>query len=299
VSSGVVIRPQESRAVADFLQSAAARPSGLVIEGEAGIGKTTLWLAALAQARERGFQVISARVGQAESVLAYAAVADLLGDVEPTLLASLPDVQRVAVDRVLLRTSDGPQTDQRVVAAALASTVERLAAHTPVLVAIDDVQWLDPSSQAVISFAARRFDGLIGILVTERCDADSGNSVGWLNLSRPDGLDRLRVSPLSLGGLHALISARLGRSFPRPTMVRISEISGGNPFYALELARAIHVGSARAQPSLPATLADLMCLRIGSLEGPTGEVLLAAAAAASPTIELLAEVVYTTDEGVV
>jgi DNA-binding CsgD family transcriptional regulator len=285
--------------VAEFLQAAAARPAGLVIEGEAGIGKTTLWLEAVAQARERGFQVISARVGQAESVLAYAAVADLLRDVEPTLLASLPDLQRVAVDRVLLRASgDEPQTDQRVVAAALATAVDRLAAHTPVLLAIDDVQWLDPSSQAVISFAARRFDGPIGILVTERSEPDSGNSVMWLHLARPDGLDRLRVSPLSLGALHALISARLGRSFPRPTMVRIAEISGGNPFYALELARAIDVGSSNARSGLPGTLAELMRLRIGRLDAGAKDLLLAAASVANPTIELLAQVTGTTSERV-
>jgi DNA-binding CsgD family transcriptional regulator len=283
--------------VAEFLQSAAARSSGLVIEGEAGIGKTTLWLAAIAQARDRGFQVLSARVGQAESVLAYAAVADLLGDVEPDVLAGLPDVQRVAVDRVLLRaSSDGPPTDQHVVAAALAAAVARLAADAPVLVAIDDVQWLDPSSQAVISFAARRFDGPIGILVTERCEADSGNSVMWLNLARPDDLDRFRVSPLSLGGLHALMSARLGRSLPRPTMVRITEISGGNPFYALELARAIDTGPSNAQSRLPATLAELMRLRIGRLDPGAKDLLLAAASVANPTIELLALVTGTTFE---
>ena len=77
-------------------------------------------------------------------------------------------------------------------------------------------------------------------------------------------------------------------------MVRIAEIYGGNPFYALELARAIHVGSTRAQPSLPATLAELMRLRIGSLEGPAGDVLLAAAAMANPKVEVLAQVVGTT-----
>jgi DNA-binding CsgD family transcriptional regulator len=294
VASGVVIRPQESRAVTGFLASAAAEPSGLVIEGEAGIGKTTLWLAAVAQARERGFQVITARVGQAETVLAYAAVADLLGDVDLAVLAALPDVQRVAVDRVLLRaSSDGPQTDQHVVAAALASVIERLAAEAPVLVAIDDVQWLDPSSQAVISYAARRLDGPIGVLVTERCEPDCGNSAMWLQVARPDRLDRVRVSPLSLGGLHALISARLGRSFPRPAMVRIAEISGGNPFYALELARAIDIGS---PTGLPATLAGLMRLRIGRLDPGAKDLLLAAASVANPTMELLAQVTGITTE---
>jgi predicted ATP-dependent serine protease len=70
------------RAVTEFLRSASQQPSALVIEGEPGIGKTTLWLLAVEQARDRGYQVFSARVGQAESALAYAAVADLLRDID-------------------------------------------------------------------------------------------------------------------------------------------------------------------------------------------------------------------------
>jgi len=291
----MISRSAEFRAVADFLLSAERQPTGLVIEGEAGIGKTTLWLAAVDQARERGFCVFSARGGQAESVLAYAAVADLIGDVDLAVLAELPDMQRIAVDRMLLRAGgEGPATDQRVVAAAFATVVDRLCVDAPVLVAIDDVQWLDPSSQAVVGYAARRLRGRAGMLLTERCDPNHGRTVTWLHLARPEGIERIRMGPFSLGGLHALISTRLGRSFSRPTMVRIAEISGGNPFYALELARAIHVGSARAQPSLPVTLAELMRLRIGSLEGQAGDVLLAAAAAANPTVEVLAQVVDTT-----
>ena len=61
---GVVNRPQESRVVSEFLRSAAQQPSGLVIEGEPGIGKTTLWLSAVEQARDSGYRVFSARVGQ-------------------------------------------------------------------------------------------------------------------------------------------------------------------------------------------------------------------------------------------
>jgi DNA-binding CsgD family transcriptional regulator len=281
--------------VSEFLRSAAQQPWGLVVEGEAGIGKTTLWLSAKEEASRRGFQILSARVGEAESVLAYAAVADLLRDVDPIVLAALPDVQHLAVDRVLLRAStEGPPTDQRVVAAALASVVESLVKESPVLLAIDNVQWFDTSSQAAIAYAARRLAGRVGLLVTERCDPGRGNALTWLQLAAPDRIERIRIGPLSLGGLHTLISERLGRSFPRPTMVRIAEISGGNPFYALELARAIHVGSARAQPSLPATLADLMRLRIGSLDGQAGDALLAAAAVANPTVELLAQVLGTT-----
>jgi DNA-binding CsgD family transcriptional regulator len=294
-TSRMISRSAEFRAVADFLLSAERQPTGLVIEGEAGIGKTTLWLAAVDQARERGFRVFSARGGQAESVLAYAAVADLIGDVDLAVLAELPDMQRIAVDRMLLRAGgEGPATDQHVVAAAFATVVDRLSVDAPVLVAIDDVQWLDPSSQAVVEYAARRLRGRAGVLLTERCDPNHGRAVTWLRLDRPEGIERIRVGPFSLGGLHTLISTRLGRSFSRPTMVRIAEISGGNPFYALELARAIHVGSTRAQPSLPATLAELMRLRIGSLVGQAGDVLLAAAAMANPKVEVLAQVVGTT-----
>ncbi len=116
---GVVIRSDESRAVADFLGAIEARPSALVIAGEAGIGKTTLWLGALKEAHERGFRVLSARAGQAESGLAFTVPADLLVGFEPAVLDGLPHLQRVALDRVLLREDGtGPPTDERVVASA-------------------------------------------------------------------------------------------------------------------------------------------------------------------------------------
>ena len=189
MSAGLLSRQVELRAIYEFLQSAAERTSGLVIEGEAGIGKTTLWLAAQDDARARGFEVLSARVGETESVLAYAAVADLLGDLDPAILAKLPDLQRLAVDRVLLRASstEGPETDQRVVAAAFTAAVENVAVEKPLLLAIDNVQWLDTSSQTVLAFAARRFSGRVGVLATERCDPDCGTSPTWLHLARPDG----------------------------------------------------------------------------------------------------------------
>jgi DNA-binding CsgD family transcriptional regulator len=289
--AAVVNRPLEFRAVSDLLRSATQQPSALVIEGEPGIGKTTLWLAGVEQARNDGYRVFSARVGQAESVLAYAAVADLLHDIDTTALAGLPEVQRLAVDRVLLRaSSEDHTTDHRVVAAAFAAVFDRLAADSPVLIAIDDLQWLDRSSKDVVAFAARRFKGRVGMLITERSDAAGGNAVTWLQLARPDGIERVHVGPLSLGGLHALISARLGRSFPRPTMVRIAEISGGNPFFALELARAIEGGPADVQSRLPGSLSELMRLRIGRLDPDGRKLLLAAASAANPTLELLAQV---------
>lgn len=292
MGSGVIERPAEYRVVAEFLRAAAMQPSGLILEGEAGVGKTTLWLAGVDDARARGFRVFWARVGPQETSLTYAAVADLLSEVEPAVLDALPEVQRHAVDHVLLRASGtGPATDQGVIAAALVSVVEHVSRDVPVLVAIDDVQWLDPSSQAVLASAARRFSGPVGLLLTERTGHDGTLTSDWLALAGSDGIVRHHVGPLSLGALRALISARLGRSISRPTLVRIAEISRGNPFYALELAGAIESGSSPS--TLPATLAELMRMRIGRLDGEARDLLLAAASAAAPTVELLTEVTRT------
>ena len=296
MSGGLIGRSAELRAIADFLTSMAERPSALVIEGEAGIGKTTLWWAAVQQAQERGFRVFSARTSQVESVLAYAVVADLISDVDCATLDGLPDVQRIALDRVLLRAEGGgPPSDHRVVATALLSILERLAAKSPVLVAIDDVQWVDASSKSVIAFIARRLDRQIGVLVGEGPGANDGETTAsWLQLARQSGIERIRLGPLSLGGLHTLISNRLGHSLPRPTTVRITEISHGNPFYALELAHATTIQSPAAEPVLPASLAELMHDRIGELEGDVLDVLLAAACVPDPTVDLLAEATGTT-----
>lgn len=284
VSVGVVSRSVEMRAIAQFFSAIEQQPSGLLLDGAAGIGKTTLWLSALQQARARGFHVLSARAWEAESVLAYGTVADLFADIDAAALKSLPEVQLLAVDRVLFRDdSGGPETDQHVVAAALLSVIEALAADAPVIVAIDDLQWLDPSSQAVVAFVARRLRGRVGLIVTERTEPDRGSVISWLQLSRPDAVARLTVRPLSLGGLHELLSARLGRSFSRPTMVRIAEVSGGNPFYALEMARTIDT-----EPDLPRTLSDVVRIRIADLDSDTQDALLAAASVADPTVELLA-----------
>jgi DNA-binding CsgD family transcriptional regulator len=275
------------------LASAASEPSALLIEGEPGIGKTTLWLAALELARDKGFLVLSARAAAAESVLAYTALADLLDGVPASAWADLPEPQRAAVDQVLLRADNGSSTDQRAVAAAFLSVVECLSADGPLLVAIDDLQWIDPSSMHVVAFASRRLTGPVGILGSVRTDGGGG---AWLQMPRPDALNRIQLHPLGIHDLHAAVSARLRRPFSRPTMGRIHEVSGGNPFYAIELARAIADGAPGVETTLPRTLADVVRNRINGLDPDVHEALLAASCLPSPTVELVSSATISDDE---
>ena len=107
----------------------------------------------------------------------------------------------------------------------------------------------------------------------------------------PDRRDRLQLGPLPLAALHQLFLARFGRSFPRLALVRIEEASGGNPFYALEIARALGDGSigpelaADWRVPIPDTLGGLVEARLAALPEATRSALLLVAVAAEPTID--------------
>jgi DNA-binding CsgD family transcriptional regulator len=284
-----ISRATEAKAISDFLDLCRLEPSILSLVGEAGIGKTMLWLDAVRQARTRGMHVLTARAAATESVAAYISLADLLSAVEPDVLRALPEPQRLAVDRILLQVSDdGVATDQRAVGAAFLSVLKMLSDSAPVLVAIDDLQWLDPSTARVVAFAARRLSGPVGLLTTART-GDAEGDVSWLLPEPSDALTRIQLSPLTIGALHEVISARVGRTIPRPTMTRIHETSGGNPFYGIELARAIAEGESNAEMTLPTTLAGLVASKISELEPDVREALLAAACLATPTVELVSQ----------
>ncbi|MCV7041317.1 LuxR family transcriptional regulator [Mycolicibacterium moriokaense] len=276
-------RPTENRAVESFLTATAVGPSALLIEGEPGIGKTTVWSAAVDQAHARGFRVLSTRAAAAASVLAYTTLADMLVDVDPATWADLPAPQLRAVDQVLLRSHTGDVTDQRAVAAAFLAVIERLAESGPTLLAIDDLQWIDPSSVHVLAFAARRLTGSVGVLGSVRTELRDDASAAWLQLPRPEAVTRIRLSPLSIGELHTAVTARLQRHLSRPAMARIYEISGGNPFYAIELARELDEHSAK----LPRTLSEIVRSRLAGLDADVHEALLAASCMAAPTVDLV------------
>jgi DNA-binding CsgD family transcriptional regulator len=295
-----ISRPEEVGAIAEFLATASTEPAALVIEGEPGIGKTTLWSEAIDQAVTLGFHVMSACPAEAESVVGFECLADLLAGVDAPVFDDLPAPQRVALDRFLLRAEPDDQVvEQRAIGAAFHTVVETLAETSPVLIAIDDLQWVDPSSAQAISFAARRLSARVGVLGTAHAELSSGGAPSWLQMPEPDAVRRIRLRPLSLGRLQAVLSERLGRRFPRPTIVKIHEISGGNLFYALELARAMDPMAQSLDVPMPASLTELVRERIAGLGTEAHQLLLTAACLKAPTLELVAQTARTEPKDVI
>jgi DNA-binding CsgD family transcriptional regulator len=299
VGGVAAVRADEFGAITEVLTAVDTFPVGVIVEGAAGIGKTTLWAEAVQWAAAAGFHVLSAQGSPAEARSTFAAAADLLADVDADVLAALPPLQQVALDRILLRGNGGPATDERVVGTAFLSVIEQLAGEAPVLLAIDDLQWLDVASRTVVSFAARRLKANVAMLMSVRTgELDSPDAGSWLQLSRPDALIRIELPPLSLGGLHAVIANKIGRTLPRIAIGRIHQISGGNPFYGLELARAFTDDAPGTELKLPGSLAGVVSRRIGDLDVEAAELLLATACASDPTTDLLSEVFDVSTERV-
>ncbi len=142
----------------------------LVLVGGAGIGKTTLWETGVALAKAQGLRVLSARPTDAEAQFSFGALVDLLDEVDTNTLKELPAPQRHALDVALLRAeSTGEPPEPQTIAVGLLNALRALAARGPVLVAVDDVQWLDPSSAAALTFAARRLgDEAVAFLLSRR-----------------------------------------------------------------------------------------------------------------------------------
>jgi DNA-binding CsgD family transcriptional regulator len=286
-------RDDELRSAESFLDAISGGATALVIQGEAGAGKTSLWEAGLAAASERGQLVLAARPAETEASFAYAALGDLLrpyADAAP----SLPRPQRRALEIALLLAEEaGERPDQQAVALAALGVLRDLSAGRALLVAVDDVQWLDTPSAAALRFLSRRLGELpVGLLLTVRAPRDQPPPLG-LERSLPDGrLTTLALEPLSEGAVQRLLRTRLDLVPPRPTLHRLYELSGGNPFFALELGRALIAGSVRLERGerLPVTLEALVDDRLAALGSRPRRALAAAAALAQPELRLVGAV---------
>jgi predicted ATPase len=250
---GVVIgRTEELDVIESFLVRSGRDLAALVLCGEPGIGKTILLEAAVDRARERGCCVLLSRGAEAEATLSFVALADLLGEVLEEALSSIALPRRRALEvALLLEEGFSGALDSRAVALAFLDVVRFLSRSRPVVVALDDWQWLDPASAGVLRFALRRLRGeRVGFLVTVRppaADTAALDLSGWLPVSAL----RLSVGPLSLGVLYRLLKDRVGLQLSRPELVRVHELTRGNPFFALELGRELRRREAEIGPGRP------------------------------------------------
>ena len=285
-------RERELARTGRFLERAARQVAVLVLEGEAGVGKTTVWREGVHSAEARGFRVLLSRPAEAEAKLAFSAVADLCEAVPDHAFAALPEPQRRTLGVALLRAqpSGGPLS-HRTVSAAVRGVLARLADEAPVIVAVEDVQWLDPTSATVLGYALRRLTGApIGWLLTQR--------LGQPAQLQPeehvpsDVVARWRVGPLGRDALHRLLRARFDRPISRSQLLHIEESSRGNPFHALEIARELHrLDTTRVVSPMPVPgdLQTLVAARLRRLPQRTRDELLTAAALSDPDTTLLDE----------
>lgn len=294
----LVGRSEELRVVHTLIQQAQSVPAALLIGGEAGIGKTTLWRAAVAAARHVGFTVLETVGAATEVSLAFAGLADLVAGMGEAGLAGLSPLHRSALGAVITGES-GPGGDERLVATAFRAALDQMSRQSPVLLAIDDAHWSDHATRLVLGFALRRVTGPVGVLGAYRTGEPGVDDVTWLQVGDTQAVIRLSLGPMSLGGLHAVVATVLGRTPPRPAMVRIHTLSGGNPFYAVELARGSGLGHADEGTALPSSLADLIRRRVGELDPMAAEAALMVAAAAEPTVAMIAAAIRQSAEDLV
>jgi DNA-binding CsgD family transcriptional regulator len=293
--AGVVIgRESELATLHRFLDSIPTGPSALLLSGDPGIGKTTVWKRGLAGALEHGFRTLSCNPVEAETRLSYAALGDLVELVLDESLPTLPEPQREALEVALLRSPrTGGRADQRAVSLAVLGCIRAVASVAPVVMAIDDAQWMDLPSARVLQFVVRRLrDEPIGVLTAVRRSDGDVDPLGILPTFPEESVHAVHVGPLSLEDIERVVLETVGEGFPRTTLLRINEMSGGNPFFAQEIALALvrrgdDVGAGERLP-IPDRLQELIEHRLEGLPGETIEALEIVSALSSPTLETVA-----------
>ncbi|WP_423834618.1 AAA family ATPase [Streptomyces manipurensis] len=267
-------RQQERAFIAAALSPRAAAASVLLL-GEPGVGKTLLLDTAADEAARAGTRVLRVRGNAAEAELAFAGLHQLL---LPVLdgVAGLPVRQRGALLGAFGMGEDPAPPDTMMMSLAVLTLASQVASTGPLLLAVDDAQWLDRGSCQVLGFLARRLAGeSIGLLVAAR----GAHRPDWLDPSVP----HLVVPALAPAEAEELLSAQ-----PEPPVGparrQVLATAAGNPLALVELARsAARDGHLPAAGPVPVPVTDLLertfAAQVGELPGATREALLVAAAA--------------------
>ena len=249
----------------------------LAIRGAAGIGKTALLDTARHTATEAGMHVLSASGAEFERELAFGIVRQLferpLHALPEALRAEILDGAAGLAAPVLLdRPSGSPSPDALHAAThGLYWLAVELAAHMPLLLAVDDIQWADAASLRWLGYLARRLDGVPLLVVLACRDAEPGADTALLEqiVAAPHGRN-LRPLPLSREAVGRWLAGSLDRT-PAGALVDVCwERTGGNPFLLRELTAELlvdgQIGDADAvgaiQGVAPATIAHSVLMRL-------------------------------------
>jgi DNA-binding CsgD family transcriptional regulator len=279
-------RQSELDLVDAMLARADDAPSGLLLRGEPGIGKSALLREASRRATAQGWLVLRCVAGERETRLAFAGLGDLFAEVAPRVLPELPRPQRLALESALLLSDQPEVVDDRALHFGALSLLRRLGIEQRVLVALDDLQWLDSASGSVLEFALRRSDAdRVALVAATR--SEHGSALP-LDTSRVlGGLHDVTLGPLSVAALFRLLRERLGLELPRPALVRLHDACGGNPLFAIEVGRELQDGLLEPSPGepipVPKSLLALVEARTHTLPKASRETLAAAAALSKPT----------------
>ena len=276
--------------VATFVDAMEVAPAALLLEGDPGIGKTTVWRSAQAAAVARGHRVLAVTAVEGEADLPFVALRDLFESVSPDTALALPPPQRAALDVALLRSGDPRAVaDQHAVCVAALGIIRTMAAELPLVIAVDDAGWLDRSSDRVLRYVIRRLAAEpVGVLAARR-----PGSVAPLGLDGPPlgaRLHRVALGPLDPDAIHTLLTEQCGLQLPRRLTRRIHAACGGNPFSAVEIGRTLSARGERivdenALP-LPGGVLRVTAERIAALSPAAQQALavVAVSAGASPAL---------------
>ena len=255
--SGVIGREREIAEANGFLAEVERRARALLFAGEPGIGKTTVWSVVVEEARARGIRALVARPSEAEAELAFAVLTDLFSSVDDTTLGELPDVQRAALRHALRRDEAAEAVDPIAVGLAVLGVLRHLSEPAPVVLAVDDLQWVDAPSLRALTYAFRRLESTpVGLVATLRAGFDT--ELTRLAEREGNAIDRVEIGGLGKRHLGQLVFERTGRTLTPPQLKRLWQLSGGSPYYALELA-------ATGDGELPESLAGALRARLRGL----------------------------------
>ena len=250
-----IVRQAEWRRVRDFALSARTFPAVLALQGEAGAGKSTLWRGGVGAAQEAGHRVLRTEPSAGETDMSFAGLSDLLADVLPEVAAEIPAPQLEALEVALLLRSAGSQPPTaHAVGLAVLAALHACASRWPVLVAVDDVQWLDEASIEALAFAFRRItDGALTLLLAART-ATSADPVTageppppstWRSLlTALPAAEVIDLAPLDMWQIQNLLPGFVTTA----QASLVARQSRGNPFWAKEILASTETGATMVPP---------------------------------------------------